>query len=277
MGRRRCCCTTSGCSATISGTVRGCLSLVLAGCTVEAHDSTSGGTLLASATTDASGNYTLGVVGGTTGNSIVIVFSKSRFVTATTTLTWTSGSTTSTTWKCGGTSSSVNKSLTADTGYRCCLLGGITCADPISETLYLTVGGGTVTMTYDASVSSWVGNTTASAPKLTAVDPSCVCTITTTSTAVGFFLGCTDGSLIQAIGDANCSNCSTPTTPCFLDANYSSGLTWSSTVPTNSCSIAPTRRNLAATITSSSCSPFSWGGTFSTGTPVFSGSWTLTE
>lgn len=138
------CGCSPGCSATITGNVKGCNSLNAQGITVEAHDSTSGGTLLGSTTTNSSGNYTLNITGATAGNSVVVVFAHTRFTTATTTLTHTSGSTSSTTWKCGGTSTGVNKTLSPAAGYHCYAV----CAFPIADTLNFTdtyFGAGTLT------------------------------------------------------------------------------------------------------------------------------------
>jgi hypothetical protein len=144
-----CQCTEGpACAVAITGHVTGCGGLSLAGCTVEAHDGTTGGTLLGTTTTDASGNYSLTGLDGTVGNAIVVVFKKSpRFTQATTTLAYHATDGTSTTWSCGKTSSGVNKALTAASGYQCLSA----CADPVSETLYLTDS------MYGATTIAWTG------------------------------------------------------------------------------------------------------------------------
>lgn len=149
-------CGCGACTATISGNTKGCNTLNVAGITVEARDSTSGGTLLGSATTDSSGNFSIAVTGATAGNAIVVVWTHSRFSTATTTLAHTAGTPGSTTWKCSGTSSGVNKSLTPATGYHC--LSGSGCAYPFADTLYASHNYlGSFTLTW-VSTDKWSGS-----------------------------------------------------------------------------------------------------------------------
>lgn len=151
-----CCCGGGGgcTSPTINGNVKGCSSRNAEGVTVEAHDSTSGGTLLGSTTTDSSGNYSLsGLTGATSGNNIVLVYAYgSRFNAATTTLTYTSGTPSSSQWSCGVTTSGVGKTLSVASGYRCCGLTG--CAIPIPNTLYVTTSYGSWTCTWNGTVYS---------------------------------------------------------------------------------------------------------------------------
>jgi hypothetical protein len=129
-----CCC--GGCTTTINGKIIGCNSLGLPSVSVEAHDATAGGTLLATTTTDSGGNYTFAGITGVSGNAIVIVpVSLVRFTAVNRTLTWTSGATpTSSQWGCGKTTPAVNTVQTVATGYFC--FSG--CAYPVAATLHGT-------------------------------------------------------------------------------------------------------------------------------------------
>ncbi len=141
-------CQCSGCSTTLSGQVSGCSLPVPAGFTVEAHDSTSGGTLLDSTTTDSSGNYTLSISAATAGNDIVIVVpATTRFTVTTKTLNWTSGTVTTSTWKCGSTGSLYDVAMVPESGYHCSAF----CALPLKDSLPCTVS---------SNVPSFTGPTT---------------------------------------------------------------------------------------------------------------------
>ena len=128
-----CCCGAATCSTTINGKIIGCTSLGLPSISVEAHDATAGGTLIATTTTDASGNYTFSGISGVSGNNIVIVpVPGSRFVAVNRTLTWTSASTvTSAQWGCNKTTGTANTTQTPASGYHC----GFGCVYPVADTL----------------------------------------------------------------------------------------------------------------------------------------------
>jgi hypothetical protein len=163
--RRRCCCSAPSCaSPTISGRLTGCGSVPYPGVTIEAHDATAGGTLLGTATTDGSGNYTLSsLTGSISGNVIVLValVDATRFTSTTKTLTY--GGPSSTAWTCGATSTNVNMTATPATGYVCLSCGG--CYLPVATTLYLTDSViGTITLTYSTGTFRWEGTTTYSFP-----------------------------------------------------------------------------------------------------------------
>lgn len=130
------CCCGGGCTATIPGKIIGCNSLGLPSITVEAHDATAGGTLLASTTTDASGNYTFTNISAVSGHAIVIVpVSLVRFTAVNRTLSWISGTPVfSSQWGCGKSSPSANTIQTPATGFFC--FAG--CAYPVAATLHLT-------------------------------------------------------------------------------------------------------------------------------------------
>lgn len=149
-----CCgCGTPGCTATITGNVKGCSSLNLQGMVVEAHDNTSGGPLLGTGTTDASGNFAINATGATAGNSIVLVFSNVRFSVATTTLGYTAGAPSSTQWSCGASTATGTKTLSPTAAYTC--FSG--CAWPIAKTLYLTDSVyGAATLTYTTGPNLWI-------------------------------------------------------------------------------------------------------------------------
>jgi len=141
------------CACTINGTVAGCGGRALQGVTVTAYDSTSGGTVLGTATTSSTGTYSIAVSGATSGNSIVVAASQARFVTGSVTLTYTSGTPGSTHWSCTKTSTTVNIALSPATGYAC--YSG--CAYPVSTTLYYTNSYfGSITLTYSGGF--WTGN-----------------------------------------------------------------------------------------------------------------------
>lgn len=152
-----CDCGCGGCSCTITGTILGCHILNLGNVTVEAHDSTSGGTLLGSTTSASNGTYTLTATGATTGNPIVIVFILSpRFNQTTSTLTYTAGVPNSSHWSCTQTTSGVSVSMTVATGYHC-VYG---CALPFNDTLYVSEtlsGTNSVAWTSDnGAVAIWL-------------------------------------------------------------------------------------------------------------------------
>src|SRR5208337_2549940 len=138
------------CSVTITGTVNGCNSMALASVTVKAYQPNTSGTLLATTTTDGSGNFTItadSTNGLVTAKNIVVQFSKTRFTTSTSTLGYSAGGVhSSSSWSCGATPSPLgSKSLTVASPYIC--IAG--CADPTKATLYLTDSViGSVTLTY---------------------------------------------------------------------------------------------------------------------------------
>jgi hypothetical protein len=160
-------CGCSGtCTTTIGGNVQGCSNINAPGITVEAHDATAGGTLLASATTDGSGNYTLPGFAAVSGNDIVLVFSLAvaRFAPATKTFTFKAiaGAPSSTQWKCSNTTAAGSTTLTPATDYHC--ISG--CAFPIYKDLPYTssiLGGGTL---------HWAGGTVWSTV-LSSSSPAC--------------------------------------------------------------------------------------------------------
>ena len=151
-----CSCNTSGCLTSINGHVTGCHNANVPSVTVTLHDSTAGGTVLASTTTNSGGLYTFTNISATSGNNIVVVISLSggRFLSVNVTLTWTSGSPGSSQWGCGKTTA-VNafspQTLSPASGYVCDNGG---CANPISKTLHLTDS------VYGACVLSWTAATT---------------------------------------------------------------------------------------------------------------------
>lgn len=187
---------------TILGNVQGCNGLTQAGITVEAHDSTAGGTLLGTTTTNAGGNYTLALTSATAGNDIVIVpapvgrFDPSNNIT----LTYTPGFPFGNKWGCGWFTFGINFTLTAASGYTC--IGG--CFYPVKNTLTLTdsvYGGATIVN----SGSGWVGSTSATFGGSAAppCNNTCIGIGTTIfyewdggSLASDFFVGC----YINAIG-----------------------------------------------------------------------------
>jgi len=140
-----------GCTTTFTGLVRGCSTLALAGLTVEAHDSTAGGTLLGSTTTDAGGNFSL-TVGATAGNAVVLVFTHPRFTTQTRTLAWHASTHDATHWTCGQASSVGTVDMVADSANYVCITG---CAVPLPKTLHVTHSFfGAFTLTW-ALASQW--------------------------------------------------------------------------------------------------------------------------
>lgn len=136
-------CACGPCSVDILGKILGCSSFALTGLTVEAHDATAGGSLLASTTTNISGDYTFTGVPGVAGNDIVIVpIGGLRFVANNRTLNWTSGTPSATQWSCGFTTPTTTRTLLPATGYHCIS----SCAYPVKDTLDFT----------DSVLGSWV-------------------------------------------------------------------------------------------------------------------------
>jgi hypothetical protein len=178
-----CCCGPGPCAPpTLQGqNVKGC-SQNLAGCTVEAHDGTATGTLLASTTTNASGNWSLLVTGAISGHDIVLVFKKTpRHVAQTRTLTWSASSFGGSQWRCGATSTNVGAgvNLAPAPGYRC-----VACADPAPETLHITSSFfGSTTLNYDVASARWIGTYPARSVGF------CGCTAATQAVPVSFDAG----------------------------------------------------------------------------------------
>lgn len=112
--------------------VEGCNSLGYSGLTVSVYTA-SGGTLLASGTTDASGSVSLSW-DGTSSPYVTVTGQSTRFAAYGQTLTLTSGGTTTIT-------------LTVAAGYVCIP----TCLQPIATTLHLTYAGQAYTLTYGAA------------------------------------------------------------------------------------------------------------------------------
>jgi len=168
--------TVNGTTATLTGTIRGCNTVVLPGATVTVTD---GATTLATATTDGSGNYTAtwSSAGGT-------------FVTVTVTYTlnarFASNSASVSIPSCNGTATR-NAGLSPATGYQCDPCGGVM---PISETLTLTPPfGSPMTLTWGAG-SGWSGSHT---PTYTAAEFCDGSTTSKTSTIFWRFSGFTIG------------------------------------------------------------------------------------
>lgn len=165
-----------GCSTTINGRATSCAGGA-PGITAEAHDATSGGTLLGTATTDASGNYSIAVAGAIAGNAIVVVLKHTRLNTATRTLSYTPFALpASTQWTCGVATPTATTAMTAAAGYHCSTL----CALPLKDTLHLTDS------VYGTDTLTWlVGTTWASAGKSVSfggsVAPCTVCPAATTT------------------------------------------------------------------------------------------------
>jgi hypothetical protein len=139
-----------GCaSPTLDGHTLGCNSSVLPGVAVEAHDSTAGGALLGTTTSDAAGNFTLsGLSGAVPGNSIVLIYSRSRFVSVNRTLTYTAATPAATEWGCAKTTTLNAETMAVDAGggYVCC---GNVALDGTAP-LTLTYAGSAVTLNYTA-------------------------------------------------------------------------------------------------------------------------------
>ena len=159
-----CGCGPPPCAVTITGTIKGCNSLVLPGVTVKAYQPNTSGTLLATTTTDGSGNFTITADqtnGLVTAKSILLQFSKARLTTSTYTLSYSAGgSHTSSTWSCGTTPSAITTQTLAVASPYICITG---CADPTVATLHLTDSViGSATLTY--SSGAWIGNKTYSYP-----------------------------------------------------------------------------------------------------------------
>lgn len=163
----------------------GCNSLPLGGATIEAHDSTAGGTLLGSTTTASDGTFTLtGLSGQTAGNAIVLVRKKTRFNDSNVTLSYTAGTPTGAQWSCGATTNGLGTTLTIATGYHCV----VCCADPLPETLYQSLSRLGVTaeeMTYDA-VNNWWSSAPYSYAYPGCAGGACACAAATISLTIRF-------------------------------------------------------------------------------------------
>lgn len=171
----------SGCALTIGGRLIGCNTFRLQSITVEAHDSTAGGTLLGTATTNSSGDYTINVTGATAGNSIVFVPAVgARFTSPNRTLTWTAtGTPGATQWSCGAFTAMGPITYAAATGYHCSL----DCAIPLPDTLHLTDSlYGSCVLTWTAG--DWVGSLGASFGGST--NPPCLTTCAADSVTIGY-------------------------------------------------------------------------------------------
>lgn len=124
-------------SNVLSGNVKGCNTTGLSGVSITLKQ---GATTLGTATSDASGNYSITFAWSS--GSLTYEATKSRFSN------FTSG--TFTPSGCNLTTTS-NFTMSPATGYRCIVCGG---ANPISETLFnSTPSGNTVTMAYTASTA----------------------------------------------------------------------------------------------------------------------------
>lgn len=138
--------TINGTTNTVNGNVKGCNSVNLPGATVNIK---SGATVVATTTTDASGNYSV-TWAGTGGSFTVEVNGGPRFnlFTRSTTVPG-----------CNGTKTE-NFGLGAATGYHCDSCGG---PYPIADTLTLTPPApfSTVTLTYSSGLGQWDGTGTA--------------------------------------------------------------------------------------------------------------------
>ncbi len=143
-----------GCVATILGKATGCNGSAVPGLTVEAHDATAGGTLLGTATTNGTGDYTLTAAGATSGNNIVIIFVSPRYATANRTLAYTSGTVGNTAWKCGATTPTATSPLAAASGYECTTC----CPNPWPDTLHISDSlVGAATLTWNGAKGWWEG------------------------------------------------------------------------------------------------------------------------
>lgn len=141
-----------GCATTITGVIRGCgpgAGKVLPGATVAAHDSTSGGAVLATTTTDSAGAYTLSIAVATPGNSIVVVITSPRMVATNYTVPYAAIPALNK-WTCGATTTWADIQLLPDTaaGYHC----NDICALPLKSTLHASASSGeTFTLTWSGS------------------------------------------------------------------------------------------------------------------------------
>ncbi len=167
IGETGCTCNcVAGCTTSINGWVTGCHNGNVPNVTIELHDTTAGGALLSSTTTNSSGVYTFTGVSATSGDNIVIVISPTggRFIPVNVTLTWTSGSPSSSQWGCGKTTS-VNpfsaQTLSPSAGYVCDNGG---CINPINKILNLTDTVYGACVLNWTSVTTWIGSKTISFP-----------------------------------------------------------------------------------------------------------------
>lgn len=173
-----CCCSGTTCNGnvfTIHGCAQSCGGTTgVDGVTINVYTS-SGGTLLATGTTNSSGTVTL----SWSGTATYWTASKSRWTTYTASGTLT----------CGATQTAT---LTPATGYRCLgtICGTTTFADPISETLYATdTLGNSWTLTYNSGTNQWEGSTTGSYAGGTGI--TCGgCGATTETLSLAFRGGC---------------------------------------------------------------------------------------
>jgi hypothetical protein len=273
------CCGCGGgacASPTFTGSVTACFSLSAAGVTIEAHDATSGGTLLGSTTTDSSGNYTLtGLTGQIVGNAIVLVFKfGARFTTTTTSLAYTAGTPSTGQWSCGASTSTGSRTMgSAASGYHC--YPG--CAIPLPDTLSYTDANGTVTMTYSAG--SWKACSTKTSMTTVVTSVPASCAPTTGTASVPYYITLSDTSTGQlehdwcqytyfggtntytSDGTGNNASCSTST---GMNCPVRSGCTATSTgiatvTPTKVC---PPSLSLSGTIGDGASSPNPGNGSF---------------
>ena len=162
-------CPCCDCNSTITATIRGCGSLVLAGVSVNL---TGPGGYDETEVTNSSGVATFAV---TQNGTYSYTASKSRFVNATGTVTVSA---------CN--SPSFSATLSAASGYVCCSK----CPDPIAETLYLTCDQGDVTLEWDGT--QWVGYLAVDADVATCTScvPDALCATTAGQVDVTFIVSC---------------------------------------------------------------------------------------
>lgn len=148
-----CNCSTPTGDAVITGVVHGCALGTIAGITVEAHDNTSGGTLLDSTTTDGSGNFTLNPVGAVSGNDIVVLIpATGRYAATAYALAWIASGADAFDWAFGETSSGVDVQATAAATYVCF---SSTCTVPTKKTLNISSTGGASAVLHYTGFGTW--------------------------------------------------------------------------------------------------------------------------
>lgn len=125
-----------GCKVSINGRVLGCNGIGYPSLTVTLRDSSTSGTILATTTSDGSGNYSFSNVVATAGNNLFVVFASpnARLNSTNYSLTYTSGTPSSTQWACNATTTALDKTLPVASGYAC-FTG---CVDPVADNLTLT-------------------------------------------------------------------------------------------------------------------------------------------
>jgi hypothetical protein len=262
-----CCgCVAPTCNVTFN--VKGCASTNLTGATVNIWNNSGMTSLIATGTTNSSGNVILNI--GTAGTYWREI-THPRFVTQ-------SGSISP---GCGGTLST--SFTTPAVGYVCC--PGSACGLPLATTLFLTIAGNTYTLTYDSGQGAWYGTATHTDPLITNIGPfpACTCTGTTASQTVVFVFVCSGaGPLGPGLNEGygqlpTTSSCGTNK---YTGITYTSPAVYTANQPTSAggCSGAAiiTYRNAATTV---ACNVPSISGTmaaFFFGPPI-TGAFTITE